>query len=277
MNDIEIKIDNLELFDTVKTYLFINLPIDISDYNLELFSNDNKLILNNNIENNTLSVNNIITIQIQPFIQYFLKINYRKINNENTILSWHKFISDKPEDDIEMIIHKKNNNINNNNINNNNNNFIRNNFFENNLSNFIFDNCEESENIDEEEVDSEDSDNINNLESLSKLIQCNNTYFDTHDDNVNNLNNQHDNLTWVKESYNEGDKNNEDDDSDEDNDDDECDDSNEGDEDNDDNEGNDSNDGDEGNEYNYCDQGEEARQDTEDECDYNESEGNNVL
>ena len=59
-------------------------------FNLELFSNDNKLILNNNIENNSLSVNNIVTIEIQPFIQYFLKINYRKINDENTI--FHRVI-----------------------------------------------------------------------------------------------------------------------------------------------------------------------------------------
>jgi len=161
MNNIAIKIDNLELFDTVKTYLFINLSTNIKDYNLELFSNDNKLILNNNIENNTLSVNNIVTIEIQPFIQYFLKINYRKINDENTILSWHKFISDKPEDDIKMIIHKKNNN-------NNNNNFVENHFFENNLSNFFFDTHEESENIDSE--DSNDMDN--NLSFLSNYIHC---------------------------------------------------------------------------------------------------------
>lgn len=168
MNNIEIKIDNLELFDTVKTYLFINLSTNIKDYNLELFSNDDKLILNNNIENNTLSVNNIVTIEIQPFIQYFLKINYRKINDENTILSWHKFISDKPGDDIKMIIHKKNNNNNKND-----NNFVENHFFENNLSNFFFDTHEESENIDSEEVNSDDSNDIdNNLSFLSNYIHC---------------------------------------------------------------------------------------------------------
>ena len=115
MNDIETKIDNLELFNTVKTYLFVNLSTDIIDYNLELFSNDNKLILNNNIEHNTFSINNIVTIEIQPLIQYFMKISYRKINDENTILSWHKFISSENEDDIKIIIIKKKNNNNKNN------------------------------------------------------------------------------------------------------------------------------------------------------------------
>ena len=161
MNDIETKIHNLELFDNIKTYLFVNLSTDIKDYNLEFFSNDNKLILNNNIENNTLSVNNIVTIEIQPLTQYFMKISYRKINDENTILSWHKFISYQLDDDIKMIIHKKNNN--------------NNNFFDNKLDNFFFDNCEESENIDSEEINSDYSnESVNNLSFLSNYIHCDN-------------------------------------------------------------------------------------------------------
>ena len=131
--NIQIKIENLELFGTVKTYLFVNISKDITNYTLELYSEDDKLIMSNTINHNTLQINNIITFEVDPLLKYFLKINY----GEN---GWHRFITVENEltDDIEMIIHKKNNED-----------FTC-------LNNFFLDLGDESDGVDEELPDSED-------------------------------------------------------------------------------------------------------------------------
>ena len=142
--DIQIKIENLELFGTVKTYLFVNVSKDITNYILELYSEDNKLVMSNTVDHNTLQINNITTFEIDPLLKYFLKIDYGESG-------WHRFVTVENEltDDIEMIIHKKNNED-----------FTC-------LNNFFLDLGNESDGVDEELSDSED-------EQYEEVVVCEN-------------------------------------------------------------------------------------------------------
>jgi hypothetical protein len=154
-DDIAIKIEHLELFKNIKTYLFINISNNISKYSIELYSDNNKLIINNVINKNSVEINNILTFDINPKYQYFLKIEYVNINGISNI--WHKFINidttenEELDNEIQMIIHlNKSNKLNKLNK-------FNKNFWED------CDEDNESNGFDEEPPDSEDENNENNV------------------------------------------------------------------------------------------------------------------
>ena len=105
--DIKINVKD-NIFNNNKSYLFINLSNIISSYTLELYSDDNSLIIESDIKVNSEKIDNILSFEIDLGNNYFIKISYQK--NENTGKNiFHKFIypNDYLKDNINFIIKKK--------------------------------------------------------------------------------------------------------------------------------------------------------------------------
>jgi len=101
------KIENLEISQKLSTYLLINISHCIEELGIELYSDDSKIIINSTIDNNSLILNPISMLEIDPCKKYFLKINYR-LNGEIDMQTHHEFIiMNSMDNNIEMIIHKK--------------------------------------------------------------------------------------------------------------------------------------------------------------------------
>lgn len=96
------------IFNNNKSYLFINLSNIINSYTLELYSDDNSLIIESDIKVNSEKIDTILSFEIDLGNNYFIKISYQKNQNtENNI--FHKFIypNDYLKDNINFIIKKK--------------------------------------------------------------------------------------------------------------------------------------------------------------------------
>jgi len=101
------KIENLEISQKLSTYLLINISKSIEELGIELYSDDSKIIINSTIDDNSLILNPISMLEIDPCKKYFLKINYR-LNGEIDMQTHHEFIiMNSMDNNIEMIIHKK--------------------------------------------------------------------------------------------------------------------------------------------------------------------------
>lgn len=79
--DININVKD-NIFNNNKSYLFINLSNIISSYTLELYSDDNSLIIKSDIKVNSEKIDTILSFEIDLGNNYFIKISYQK--NENT-------------------------------------------------------------------------------------------------------------------------------------------------------------------------------------------------
>lgn len=105
--DININVKD-NIFNNNKSYLFINLSNIISSYTLELYSDDNSLIIESDIKVNSEKIDTILSFEIDLGNNYFIKISYQK--NKNTEKNiFHKFIypNDYLKDNINFIIKKK--------------------------------------------------------------------------------------------------------------------------------------------------------------------------
>jgi hypothetical protein len=105
--DININVKD-NIFNNNKSYLFINLSNIISSYTLELYSDDNSLIIKSDIKVNSEKIDTILSFEIDLGNNYFIKISYQK--NENTGKNiFHKFIypNDYLKDNINFVIKKK--------------------------------------------------------------------------------------------------------------------------------------------------------------------------
>jgi len=105
--DININVKD-NIFNNNKSYLFINFSSIISSYTLELYSDDNSLIIESDIKVNSEKIDSILSFEIDLGNNYFIKICYQKNNNiEKNI--FHKFIypNDYLKDNINFIIKKK--------------------------------------------------------------------------------------------------------------------------------------------------------------------------
>lgn len=106
-SDININVKD-NIFNNNKSYLFINLSNIISSYTLELYSDDNSLIIESDIKVNSEKIDTILSFEIDLGNNYFIKICYQKNNNiEKNI--FHKFIypNDYLKDNINFVIKKK--------------------------------------------------------------------------------------------------------------------------------------------------------------------------
>ena len=105
--DININVKD-NIFNNNKSYLFINFSSIISSYTLELYSDDNSLIIESDIKVNSEKIDSILSFEIDLGNNYFIKISYQK--NENTGKNiFHKFIypNDYLKDNINFVIKKK--------------------------------------------------------------------------------------------------------------------------------------------------------------------------
>lgn len=106
-SDININVKD-NIFNNNKSYLFINLSNIISSYTLELYSDDNSLIIESDIKINSEKIDSILSFEIDLGNNYFIKICYQKNNNiEKNV--FHKFIypNDYLKDNINFVIKKK--------------------------------------------------------------------------------------------------------------------------------------------------------------------------
>ena len=85
------KIENLEISHKLSTYLLINISNSIEELGIELYSEDSKIIINSTIDDNSLILNPVSMLEIDPCKKYFLKINYR-LNDEIDMQTHHEFI-----------------------------------------------------------------------------------------------------------------------------------------------------------------------------------------
>lgn len=102
------------IFNNNKTYLFINFSSIITNYTLELYSDDSSLIIESDIKINGQKTVSILSFEIDLGNNYFIKICYQKNNNiEKNI--FHKFIypNDYLKDNINFVIKKKKEDIDN--------------------------------------------------------------------------------------------------------------------------------------------------------------------
>lgn len=90
------------------TYLSVTFSKEITQYNLELYCDDNCFKSNGYISQNDENLEHIFLYKIDLGNNYFLKINYT--TSENTQKHYHKFIypNDYLEDNIKLTIEKKN-------------------------------------------------------------------------------------------------------------------------------------------------------------------------
>lgn len=104
---IKTKIENLEISQKLSTYLLINISNCIEELGVELYSDDSKIIINSTIDDNSLILNPISMLEIDPYKKYFLKINYRLFGEIDTHTHHEFIIMNSMDKNIEMIIHKK--------------------------------------------------------------------------------------------------------------------------------------------------------------------------
>ena len=105
-SDININVKD-NIFNNNKSYLFINFSSIISSYTLELYSDDNSLIIESDVKINSEKIDSILSFEIDLGNNYFIKICYQKNNNiEKNI--FHKFIypNDYLKDNINFVIKK---------------------------------------------------------------------------------------------------------------------------------------------------------------------------
>lgn len=109
MNKSEININVKDnIFNNNKTYLFINFSNIITNYTLELYSDDNSIIIESDIKVNSEKIDSILSFEIDLGNNYFIKIKYHK-NNDIKTQFFHKFIypNDYLKDNINFVIKKK--------------------------------------------------------------------------------------------------------------------------------------------------------------------------
>ena len=107
LSDILINVKD-NLFFKNDVYLSVTLSKEITQYNLELYCEENCFKSNGYISQNDENLEHIFLYKIDLGNNYFLKINYS--TSENTQKHFHKFIypNDYLEDNIKITIEKKN-------------------------------------------------------------------------------------------------------------------------------------------------------------------------
>ena len=110
--DININVKD-NIFNNNKSFLFINFSNIISSYTLELYSDDNSLIIESKIKINSEKIDTILSFEIDLGNNYFIKICYQK-NNNNEKNIFHKFIypNDYLKENINFVIKKKKEQVN---------------------------------------------------------------------------------------------------------------------------------------------------------------------
>lgn len=107
LSDILINVKD-NLFFKNDVYLSVTLSKEITQYNLELYCEENCFKSNGYISQNDENLEHLFLYKIDLGNNYFLKINYS--TSENTQKHFHKFIypNDYLEDNIKITIEKKN-------------------------------------------------------------------------------------------------------------------------------------------------------------------------
>ena len=199
-SDININVKD-NIFNNNKSYLFINLSNIINCYTLELYSDDNSLIIESDIKVNSEKIDTILSFEIDLGNNYFIKISYHKNKNtEKNIFNKFIYPNDYLRDNINFIIKKKKEEVDNqpffnpfiseNNNKSNNDNKFNNLFFycdedsyDCNINNYLIDQNE----LSEEEVNTNEiiEEELSENDTIDISEEINQTQFDISNNNYN--------------------------------------------------------------------------------------------